>query len=111
MPRPTLVCSPELGGSIAYMREHTSVGLGIILAGSTAAFAYNMSVYYFTMVGSALMVIISSNLIKVCLITTSAILDRVAAWDNWAGIIIFFLGYHLEQPDQGVPHHHVRHIG
>jgi drug/metabolite transporter (DMT)-like permease len=86
------VCSPELGGSIAYMRAHTSVGLGIILAGSTAAFAYNMSVYYFTMVGSALMVIISSNLIKVCLITTSAIIDRVAAWDNWAGIIIFFLG-------------------
>ena len=59
------LCSPELLPSLAYMKEHTSVGVGIIAAGSTAAFAYNMSVYYFTMVGSALMVIISSNLIKV----------------------------------------------
>lgn len=86
------ILSPELQPSIAYMKEHTSVGVGIIAAGSSAAFAYNMSVYYFTMVGSALMVIISSNLIKVCLITTSAIIDKVAAWDNWAGIIIFFMG-------------------
>lgn len=84
--------SPELTPSLHYMGEHTWIGVGIILTGSCAAFAYNMSVYYFTMVGSALMVIISSNLIKVCLITTSAIIDRVAAWDNWAGIIIFFLG-------------------
>ena len=35
-----------------------------VLAGSLAAFGYNMSVFYFTLVASALAVMVATNLLK-----------------------------------------------
>ena len=54
----------EREGSIIYMREKPAMGWGIILVGSTAAFAYNMSIYNFTKLASAVAVMVTTNLLK-----------------------------------------------
>ena len=55
----------EREGSIIYMREKPAMGWGIILTGSFAAFAYNMSIYNFTRLASAVAVMVTTNLLKV----------------------------------------------
>ena len=55
----------EREGSITYMREKPAMGWGIILIGSFAAFAYNMSIYNFTKLASAVAVMVTTNLLKV----------------------------------------------
>ena len=55
----------EREGSITYMREKPAMGWGIILVGSFAAFAYNMSIYNFTKMASAVAVMVTTNLLKV----------------------------------------------
>ena len=55
----------EREGSITYMREKPAMGWGIILIGSFAAFAYNMSIYNFTKMASAVAVMVTTNLLKV----------------------------------------------
>ena len=55
----------EREGSIIYMREKPAMGWGIILIGSFAAFAYNMSIYNFTKMASAVAVMVTTNLLKV----------------------------------------------
>lgn len=55
----------EREGSIIYMREKPAMGWGIILTGSFAAFAYNMSIYNFTKMASAVAVMVTTNLLKV----------------------------------------------
>ena len=55
----------EREGSITYMREKPAMGWGIILVGSFAAFAYNMSIYNFTKLASAVAVMVTTNLLKV----------------------------------------------
>ena len=55
----------EREGSIMYMREKPGMGWGIILTGSFAAFAYNMSIYNFTKLASAVAVMVTTNLLKV----------------------------------------------
>ena len=55
----------EREGSITYMREKPAMGWGIILVGSFAAFAYNMSIYNFTRLASAVAVMVTTNLLKV----------------------------------------------
>ena len=55
----------EREGSITYMREKPAMGWGIILIGSFAAFAYNMSIYNFTRLASAVAVMVTTNLLKV----------------------------------------------
>ena len=55
----------EREGSIIYMREKPAMGWGIILVGSFAAFAYNMSIYNFTRLASAVAVMVTTNLLKV----------------------------------------------
>ena len=55
----------EREGSIIYMREKPAMGWGIILVGSFAAFAYNMSIYNFTKMASAVAVMVTTNLLKV----------------------------------------------
>lgn len=80
----------ERTGSIAYLQEKPMLGMGIICAGSLAAFGYNMSVFYYTMVASALALMVSTNLLKVVLITIAAIMENVTFWVNILGIIIFY---------------------
>ena len=55
----------EREGSINFMTTRPIIGWAIILAGSSAAFCYNMSVFVFTMVASALAVMVATNLLKV----------------------------------------------
>jgi len=85
-----LVVPSEREGSIEYVGEKPGLAWGIILAGSTAAFCYNMSVFYFTLVASALAVMVATNLLKVILITTSAVIDNIRDPLNWCGIVVFF---------------------
>jgi len=56
----------EREGSILYMSNRPTMGWSIILIGSTAAFAYNMSIYNFTKLASAVAVMVTTNLLKVC---------------------------------------------
>jgi len=80
----------EREGSITYMREKPAMGWGIILVGSFAAFAYNMSIYNFTKLASAVAVMVTTNLLKVLLITAAAIVEGIRDPVNWIGISIFF---------------------
>ena len=80
----------ERTGSIAYLQAQPLLGIGIICAGSVAAFGYNMSVFLYTMVASALALMVSTNLLKVVLITVAAIMEHVTYWVNILGIAIFF---------------------
>jgi len=80
----------EREGSIIYMREKPAMGWGIILVGSTAAFAYNMSIYNFTKLASAVAVMVTTNLLKVLLITAAAVVEGIRDPINWIGISIFF---------------------
>jgi len=80
----------ERDGSITYMREKPAMGWGIILTGSFAAFAYNMSIYNFTRLASAVAVMVTTNLLKVLLITAAAVVEGIRDPLNWIGISIFF---------------------
>merc|ERR1712166_509566 len=80
----------EREGSIIYMREKPAMGWGIILTGSFAAFAYNMSIYNFTRLASAVAVMVTTNLLKVLLITAAALVEGIRDPLNWIGISIFF---------------------
>jgi drug/metabolite transporter (DMT)-like permease len=80
----------EREGSITYMREKPAMGWGIILIGSFAAFAYNMSIYNFTKLASAVAVMVTTNLLKVLLITAAAVVEGIRDPINWIGISIFF---------------------
>merc|ERR1711988_466084 len=80
----------EREGSLTYLATNPAEGWAIIILGSLAAFGYNMSVFYFTMVASAVAVMVATNLLKVVLITVSAIMENVRNPLNWAGIIVFF---------------------
>ena len=46
------------------MRDKPGLGWGIILAGSTAAFTYNITIFYFTKVASAVAVMVATNCLK-----------------------------------------------
>jgi drug/metabolite transporter (DMT)-like permease len=81
----------EREGSLTYLATNPAEGWAIIILGSLAAFGYNMSVFYFTMVASAVAVMVATNLLKVVLITVSAILENVRDPLNWGGIIVFFI--------------------
>jgi drug/metabolite transporter (DMT)-like permease len=80
----------EREGSILYMRTKPAMGWGIILIGSCAAFAYNMSIYNFTKLASAVAVMVTTNLLKVLLITAAAVVEGIRDPLNWTGITIFF---------------------
>ena len=54
----------EREGSFAYMGAKPAMGWSIILIGSFAAFMYNMSIFYFTKLASAVAVMVSTNLLK-----------------------------------------------
>ena len=54
----------EREGSITYMGTKQGLGWGIILIGSVSAFFYNMSIFYFTKLASAVAVMVSTNLLK-----------------------------------------------
>ena len=48
-----LAVASERTGSVQFLGDHPLQGLGIILAGSTTAFAYNITLFYFTLLASA----------------------------------------------------------
>jgi len=81
----------EREGSITYMGTKPGLGWGIILIGSVSAFFYNMSIFYFTKLASAVAVMVSTNLLKVLLISVAALVEGVRDPINWIGITVFFV--------------------
>ena len=109
----------EREGSIRYLGEQPLRGWGIVLAGSSAAFGcrrvstldasthtlhqpshqvpivacrYNMTLFYFTLVASALSALVATNCLKTTLIGATAVIDGVRSIFNWAAIFVFFIG-------------------
>ena len=92
------VCGPERSPSIQYLGgaptdapyldeyNSTLLGLGILLAGSTMAFCFNLSCYYYVMLTSALTSTIGSLSLKIFLIFIAAVQDRVNDPISWTGI-------------------------
>jgi len=87
------LASPERQGSIDYLGDHNKTGIGIliIVIGSTVAFAFNLGLYYYVMLTSALASAILSNAIKIVLIIVSAIMSGVTDPVSWTGISIVVL--------------------
>jgi drug/metabolite transporter (DMT)-like permease len=87
----------ELRGSLQYMQTNQQKGWIIIALGSFSAFGYNLSIYYFTRLCSALGVMIATKLLKVVLITASGViegdlkLEEPSDWIGWIGLIVFFI--------------------
>ena len=65
--------SGERSASIAYMQEHKSTGLVVLLVGSTVAFLYNLSTFYLTFFTSGLTINIIANTKQVVMIVFAAI--------------------------------------
>jgi len=86
-----LAIRSERVGSADYLKVRPAMGCLILAVGSSAAFAYNMSSYYFTMVASAVVMMVSTQLIKIVLMTASAVAEGVSLWYNWLGIFIFYV--------------------
>ena len=61
------------------------LGTGVLLAGCTAAFMFNLSAYYFVSFTSALTSTIGANLVKVILIVAAAIQAGIHDIASWSG--------------------------
>ena len=82
------LCSDERQGSIEYLASSTWLGIGIIIAGSSMAFVFNLATYFFIMYTSALTSTVGSIGIKIFLIAISAITDHIDMPLAWVGIAI-----------------------
>lgn len=82
------LASAERVGSIDYIKEHPSWAVGIILGGSSMAFAFNVSNYMFVLTTSALTVVVTSNGVKVILLVISAIQDHLGSAREWSGVAL-----------------------
>ena len=82
--------SGERSASIAYMQEHKSTGLVVVLVGSTVAFLYNLSTFYLTFFTSGLTINIIANTKQVVMIVFAAIVvEHVTSVLSWTGVAIF----------------------
>merc|ERR1740138_1979146 len=73
-----------------FFKKDTAAGMGILIGGSTCAFAYNIVVFYLVKVTSSLTSVVLANLK-----TTLIIVIAVLLWDkeiSMISIIIFFAG-------------------
>jgi len=76
-----------------FFKKDTAAGMGILIGGSTCAFAYNIVVFYLVKVTSSLTSVVLANL-KTTLIIVIAVLlwDKEIAPISIVGFGIFFLG-------------------
>merc|ERR1719181_718556 len=59
------LASPERQGSIEYIGARPALAIGVIAAGATMAFFFNLSAYFFVLLTSPLTSTIASNGVKV----------------------------------------------
>merc|ERR1712216_1069086 len=76
-----------------FFKKDTAAGMGILIGGSTCAFAYNIVVFYLVKVTSSLTSVVLANL-KTTLIIVIAVLlwDKSISWISVLGFVIFFSG-------------------
>lgn len=83
----------ERDASLQFWREKPAEALGIVVAISTSACVYNLILFYFTRLTSALMVAIAGGIKMVLLIVVPALLDpSLFSVANWVGTAIYFAG-------------------
>ena len=82
------LASDERAASISYLGAHAGWGLGIIAAGASMAFCFNLSNYYFILSTSALTSAVTSNGVKIVILVVSAITDKVSSAQNICGIVL-----------------------
>jgi len=73
------------------------LGTGVLFAGCTAAFMFNLSAYYFVSFTSALTSTIGANLVKVILIVAAAIqagIHDIASWTG-VGLVVVSIGAYV----------------
>jgi len=82
------VSSQERETSIAYLSDPATryIGIGVICAGASVAFIYNLATYYYVNLTSAVTASIGSNAVKMALIITSALQAHVADVTSWTGV-------------------------
>ncbi len=86
-----LADAPERAASVAYMGREPGTAIGIIAAGATMAFCFNISVYYFVKFTSALTSTVGSNGVKIIIIIISAIQAHEYSATSWVGITMVVL--------------------
>ncbi|KOO53115.1 solute carrier family 35 member c2 [Chrysochromulina tobinii] len=84
----TWACLDEREQSIAYLSDPDTraIGLIIIAIGSSMAFCFNLSMFYFTMLTTALTATVGSSGVKVLLIVVSAVQAGVNDPVSWFGV-------------------------
>ena len=85
--------SEETGTVAQFFKDDTAAGMGILIAGSTCAFAYNIVVFYLVKVTSSLTSVVLAN-VKTTLIIVIAVLlwDKQISPISIVGFAIFFAG-------------------
>ena len=78
--------SAERADSIAYFGLHPGWAVCIILGGSSMAFGFNLSNYFFILSTSPLTVTVCSNGVKVIVLIISAIQDSLSSVQQWCGV-------------------------
>ena len=86
-----LADAPERAASVAYLGREPGTAIGIIAAGATMAFAFNIAVYYFVKLTSALTSTVGSNGVKIIIIIISAIQAHEYSATSWVGITMVVL--------------------
>jgi len=82
------LASPERVAAISYLQTNGGLAVGLILAGATMAFLFNLSNYVFVQVTSALTTTVVANGVKILNIVISAIQSHVSAVQNWCGVAL-----------------------
>jgi len=82
------LCSAERQASINYLSHDGAYAVGLILAGATMAFGFNLTNYFFVLLTSALTVTIAGNGVKVINIVISALISHISAVSNWVGVAL-----------------------
>ena len=87
------LCSSEREAALDYLGNGntTAVGVMIIIVGSTFAFVFQASNYYFVLLTSALTSSIGSNGIRIFLLCITAIQSHVTDGLSWLGICLVIL--------------------
>jgi drug/metabolite transporter (DMT)-like permease len=88
----TLIFPGETARAVTYLRAKPGTAAFVICLGSLAAFSYNLSIYFFTKMASALTLAVVGQACKIALMASAAIVAHVTNPLQWTGVGVVCLG-------------------
>ena len=82
----------ERNRSLDYFNVHATWGVGILILGSTMAFIYNLSNYWYVHSTSSVTSLVTSNGTRVVILFIAAVQSNIQETRNWVGIGVATIG-------------------